>query len=296
MPTYQLKVDEANKDLRLDVFLAKNLPQIPSRSFVKRLIDSKGVTVNHKNQSAHYKVSAGEEVQVDAPPIGMDNIEPENISLEIFYEDDDLIVVNKPIGMLVHPATGQYSGTLVNALLHHSKELSNINEPSRPGIVHRMDKETSGLILVAKNDLAHTHLAAQFEEHTIKKRYVALVEGLVEFDEGLIDAPLGRHPRHRDKKAVLFHNSKEAQTLYTVLKRGKDKTLIALFPQTGRTHQLRVHMRHLGHSILGDDKYGKKSSFPRLALHAQSIGLIHPQTAQYIEFSSKVPPEFLKAV
>ncbi len=295
MPAHSLKVDEAHHGLRLDIFLSKNLPDTPSRSFVQTLIKSQAVTVNGKVVKSHHQVSTGDGIEVSAAVAPKTDIEPENIPLDIFYEDECLLIVNKPCGMTVHPASGQYTQTLVNALLYHCESLSDMNTDVRPGIVHRLDKETSGLILIAKNNKTHAFLAEQFEQHTIRKQYIAIVEGVVEFDEGFIDAPLGRHPRHREKRAVVYAQSKEAQTLYRVKKRKKDKTLIALFPQTGRTHQLRVHMAHLGHPILGDEKYGKKSSFFRLALHAQAIGFIHPQRLKYLEVSSRTPNEFLDA-
>lgn len=295
MRTYVLKVDEENLGLRLDIFLTQSLPDIPSRSFIQKLIQSDHVTVNSRSVKANYQVALGDEIFVKILAVTSDPIEPQNISLDIFYEDDELLIVNKPVGMMVHPATGQYTDTLVNALLHHCQTLSNVNEPLRPGIVHRLDKDTSGLILVAKTNSVHVHLARQFEKHTIYKRYVALVEGHVEFDEGFIDAPLGRHPRHREKKAVVFADSKTAETSYRVLKRLKNTTLVALFPHTGRTHQLRVHMAYLRHPVLGDEKYGHKGSFSRLALHAQAIGFTHPRSLHDVEFSSRVPPEFLQA-
>ncbi|HNV23576.1 MAG TPA: RluA family pseudouridine synthase, partial [Candidatus Omnitrophota bacterium] len=215
--------------------------------------------------------------------------------LDIFYEDSFLLVINKPVGMTVHPASGCYTGTLVNALLHYSKELSDVNDAMRPGIVHRLDKETSGLMLVAKDNITHTKLAKQFERREIKKKYIALVEGDVLCDEGKVDVPIGRNPFHHEKKAVSYEDSaKQAITFYQVLKRDHAVTMIALFPQTGRTHQLRVHMKHLGHPILGDDKYGHKNKFPRLALHAQSISFFHPRTKDFLEFSSAIPIEFVK--
>ena len=296
MPTYALKVNEENNGLRLDVFLTKNLARTSSRSFVQRLIESHQVTVNGHSRKAHYSVSCGDDIAVNILDVARDSVEPENISLDIFYEDSDIFIVNKPAGLLVHPATGQYSGTLVNALLYRCQSLSDIHAPLRPGIVHRLDKETSGVMVVAKNNSAHVHLARQFERHTVFKRYVAVVAGSVEFEEGFIDAPLGRHPRYREKKAVVFYNAKEAKTSYRVLKRLKDRTLLALFPSTGRTHQLRVHMTYLGFPILGDEKYGKKNSFGRLALHAQAIGFRHPRSSRYIEFSTKTPLEFIKAL
>lgn len=299
MAIHILKVDEAHDHLRLDVFLTQVLPDVPSRTFVQKLIDFGHVRVNETAVKSHHKIVTGDDIHVDIPKdFSMPQyIQPENIPLDIFYEDEYLIVVNKPRGMMVHPAQGCYTGTLVNALLHHSVKLSQVNEEMRPGIVHRLDKETSGLLLVAKDNITHTKLAKQFARHEIKKRYVALVEGEIEFDEGVVDVPIGRHPRHREKKAVQFNDdAKDSVTFYRVIKREKGVTLVALFPKTGRTHQLRVHMSYLKHSILGDDKYGKAKSFPRLALHAQSIGFRHPQTKKYLELSSRPPREFFSKV
>jgi len=195
--------------------------------------------------------------------------------------------------MTVHPGAGCPKGTLVNALLHHCNELSSLNDRSRPGIVHRLDRDTSGLIAIAKNNRTHALLAKQFENRIVQKSYVALVEGDVQFDEGVIDAPLGPDPHHREKRSVLSDGAKDAKTFYKVLQRMKGVSLVLLTPKTGRTHQLRVHMAHLGHPILGDDKYGKSQSFSRLALHAKTIAFIHPRTNQCIEFSSPAPAEFL---
>jgi 23S rRNA pseudouridine1911/1915/1917 synthase len=195
----------------------------------------------------------------------------------------------------VHPASGSQSGTLVNALMYHYQELSDVNGPVRPGIVHRLDRDTSGLLLIAKTNMAHARLGRQFEKHTIMKRYVARVQGKVQFDQGAINVPLERHYKYHDQRQVARKGEgKEAITLYEVLKRFSKSTLVALYPETGRTHQLRVHMKHLGHPILGDEKYGQKISFSRLALHAQSIGFIHPITKCYVEFSCPVPQEFLQ--
>lgn len=299
MLTHSLVVAPEFNNVRLDVFLTQNLENVPSRTYVKKLIEAGQVMIDNEILKANYKVSEGETVEVILEsPLGEDpNIDPEDIPLDIFYEDEHLLIVNKPIGMMVHPATGIYTGTLVNALLYHCKNLSDANSAERAGIVHRLDKETSGLMIVAKDNQTHVRLGRQFEKHQIRKRYVALVEGRVEFDQGVIEAALGRHPVHREKKAVSFDEAaKEAVTYYEVLKRTEDATLIALFPKTGRTHQLRVHMAHLRHPILGDDKYGRKATFARLALHAQSIGFVHPITKQWLEFSAKIPKEFLERV
>src|SRR3989338_6787987 len=191
MRTYALKVDEDNQGVRLDIFLAKNLPESPSRSYIQKAIQAEGVSVNNKIAKSNYKVVSGDQVKVKIGVKDIDSVKPENIPLDVFYEDDVLIVVNKPIGMMVHPATGQYSGTLVNALRYHCRNLSDVNEPMRPGIVHRLDKETSGLIIAAKTNQAHARLARQFEKHTIVKRYVARLEGKVQFDQGVVDVNIG---------------------------------------------------------------------------------------------------------
>jgi 23S rRNA pseudouridine1911/1915/1917 synthase len=299
MTTRILKVDEQHDHVRLDVFLAQSLPEAPSRTFVRKLIDFGHVRVNENAVKAHHKVISGDDIHVNIPDdfLAPQYVEPEDIPLDIFYEDDYLIVVNKPKGMIVHPAQGCYTGSLVNALLHHSVQLSHVNEDMRPGIVHRLDKDTSGLLLVAKDNITHTKLAKQFQRHEIKKRYLALVEGEIEFDEGVVNAPIGRHVYYREKKTVRFdEDAKDSVTFYRVIKRAKGITLVSLFPKTGRTHQLRVHMDYIKHPILGDDKYGKARHFPRLALHAQAIGFRHPQTKSFVEFFSRPPREFLAEV
>lgn len=294
-----LKVDPENTQLRLDIFLARNLSETSSRTFVRKLIDAGHVTVNHKIVNAHHKTVLNDEVIVDIPEDGspVPGVLPEPVVLDIFFEDEHLLVVNKPAGMLVHPVHRVSSGTLVNALLHHSQSLSRSDNSSRPGIVHRLDRETSGLMVVARDTTTHVRLARQFERHQVRKRYVALVRGDIAFDEGVVDAPISRHPLHWEKKAVSFTDgAKPAKTSFRVLKRFQGRvTMVALFPQSGRTHQLRVHMKHLGHPILGDDKYGTKKSFPRLALHAQALAFNHPWTKRFIEFWSVLPPEFLAA-
>ncbi len=292
-------VEEGHQGLRLDVYLTQVIEDVPSRTFSKRLIDEGRVIVNKaKKIKTNYKVAMGDVIEVDVDPKewAQHDIEAQDIPLDIFYEDEDIAVINKPAGLTVHPAAGGKNGTLVNALVYHfQEELSDINGDVRPGIVHRLDRDTSGLIIIAKSNLAHARLGRQFEKHTVMKRYVALVQGKIQFDQGMIGVPLKRHVKYHDMRQVGKEgDGKEAVTLYQALRRNDKSTLVALFPQTGRTHQLRVHMKHLGHPILGDDKYGRKESFPRLALHAQSIGFIHPITKQYIEFSTPVPKEFLQ--
>jgi len=296
MQNFILKVDDEQNHLRLDIYLTKNLSDIPSRSFIKRLIDDGHVTVNEQKAKAHQKVLAGDEVAVQIPDLKVDEtLKPENIPLDVVYEDEVILIINKQTGMLVHPVNANNTtGTLVNALLYYCQKLSDVSLAIRPGIVHRLDRETSGLILVAKDNKAHTKLAKQFEKHSIKKQYMALVEGNIEFDEGVIDVPLSRHPRHYDRKSPSFSDdAKEAKTFYRVIKQGKGMTVVRLFPQTGRTHQLRVHLAYLGHPVLGDDKYGRKDTFSRLALHAQGLGFLHPMSNEYVEFSIKPPKEFI---
>jgi 23S rRNA pseudouridine1911/1915/1917 synthase len=292
MQEHILIVDLDQVDSRLDIFLVHFLPGAPSRNFIQNLIEDKKVFVNEKNVRSHYKVRAGDQVKVFFDSDKFSTVVPEPIELDILYEDQDFMIIHKPTGMTVHPGAGCRSGTLVNALVYHQKELSSGSDILRPGIVHRLDKETSGLMVVAKNNIAHGRLSRQFERHRIKKQYMALVNGLVEFDEGMIDAPLGRHPLRREKRAVLFSQSKEAKTIYRVVTRFKQTTLVRLYPETGRTHQLRVHMAYLGHPILGDEKYGSKESFFRLALHAQCLGFYHPRFLKYVEFFCPAPKEF----
>lgn len=290
-------VQEEFKDLRLDVYLANCLPEVPSRMFIKKMIEAGQVTVNGRQEKTKYKVTAGDfiEADINEADFAPKDILAEKMELDILYEDDDLAVINKPEGLTVHPASGSQSGTLVNGLMYRYKELSDINGAVRPGIVHRLDRDTSGLILIAKTNVAHARLGRQFEKHTIIKRYVARVQGKVQFDQGMIDVPLEQHKKYHDQRQVAKEGTgKEATTVYQVLKRYPHSTLVALYPQTGRTHQLRVHMKHLGHPILGDEKYGQKISFPRLALHAQSIAFIHPITKAYVEFSCPTPPEFMR--
>ncbi len=227
------------------------------------------------------------------------DVEAENIALDIVYEDDDLAVVNKPQGMVVHPAPGHYSGTMVNGLMYHLKNLSTINGILRPGIVHRLDKNTSGLMLVAKNDKSHNFLAKCLKEHSINRYYYALVEGNIKEDEGEINAPLGRSEKDRKKRAVTNKNSKEAITNYWVIERYGSYTLMKLKLMTGRTHQIRVHMKYIGHPVVGDDVYGSKTNKFGLEgqlLHSKILGFVHPTTKEYMEFESELPDYFLKVL
>lgn len=280
---------------RLDAFLRTIVPDL-SRSQAQKLIEKQMVTVNDTQQDKNYKLCADDVVSVtffDAVPPAA---QPEDIPLAILYEDEDLIVVDKPKGMVVHPATGNYSGTLVNALLHHCGDsLSGINGIARPGIVHRIDKDTSGILMVAKNDRAHRSLAAQIKEHTFMREYEAVVYGSLPHDAGIIEAPIGRHPVHRKKMAVTEKNSKCALTHYCVLARYRGFTHVAVRLETGRTHQIRVHMAHIGHPVAGDTVYGPAKAILELGgqcLHAKVLGFEHPRTGSWMMFESALPAYF----
>lgn len=293
---HAIKVDRSGIDKRLDVFLAECHPQITSRSHIKKLIDEGCVLVNNLPSKPHHKLKNGDVVTVDLSKEKKEvSLLPENIPLDIIYEDEYLLVVNKPAGMAVHPALGINSGTLVNALLYHCKKLSGIGLGERPGIVHRLDKDTSGVMVVAKDDETHRQLAGQFKERTVRKRYIAFVNGLVELDKGNIELPIGRHPSQRQKLTVRFSESRDAITEYKVLRRFKNCTMLELTPKTGRMHQLRVHLSYLGHPILGDATYGERSDLiSRQALHASMLGFTHPATKKYSEFTSEMPQDMKK--
>lgn len=282
--------------MRIDLFLlefSKANDLGFSRVFIQKLISGGSVTLAREEKlKSHYKAKAGDEFKVIIEDKKPNELKAENIPLDIVYQDDDLAIMNKPVGLVVHPAPGNYEHTLVNALLYHFKNLSDLS-PQRPGIVHRLDKETSGLMVIAKNNSSHLVLASQFAKHSIKRKYIALVKGRVEFDENVIELPIGRHPVKRKNMAVSFKgSSKPAKTRYRTLKRAKDFSLLELEPFTGRTHQLRVHLAFIGHPILGDAKYGRDNNFSRLALHAKYLGFFHPVSGKFIEFSSEMPKEF----
>lgn len=278
---------------RIDKWLSDRNCDI-SRSMLQKLISEQKITVNGKPASKSYSVKLGDFIEIDVPePVELDVV-PENIPVEIVYQDDHLLVVNKPKGMVVHPAAGNYSGTLVNALLYHCKgQLSSINGVIRPGIVHRIDKNTSGLLIVAKTDKAHVGLAEQIKEHTFTREYHAIVCGRLKNPTGIIDAPIGRHPVDRKKMCVTKKNSKEAKTEYTVLEEFNNYSYVKLKLFTGRTHQIRVHMSYIGHSVFGDDVYGKASKYCEgQCLHAKKIGFVHPIDGKYYEFDSDLPEYF----
>ncbi|MCX7661388.1 MAG: RluA family pseudouridine synthase, partial [Candidatus Omnitrophica bacterium] len=266
-----------------------------SREQIKKLILNKGVFSENKSQlKPHYKVKDKDSFNILIEEKKEVKIKPEKIDLEVIYESFDFAIINKPSGLVVHPGAGTPEHTLVNALVYRFKELSDIN-PLRPGIVHRLDKETSGIMIIAKDNFFHLELTKQFSKRQVKKKYVALVKGRVEFDEDIIEVPIGRSPYQRKKMyAGFLSEAKYAQTFYRTLRRKDNLSLLELSPLTGRTHQLRVHLAFLGHPILGDTKYGKEKNFPRLALHAFYLGFYHPKTKKFLEFSLPIPEEFLK--
>jgi 23S rRNA pseudouridine1911/1915/1917 synthase len=286
-------VEDDKNNLRLDLFLSELLENM-SRSQIQKLIDENHITVNDKNIKSNYKIKAKDKINIEIPKPKALEIEAEDIDIEILYEDEDLAIINKPQGMVVHPAAGNFSGTLVNALLSRCQNLSGINGVIRPGIVHRIDKDTSGVLVIAKNDMAHRSLAEQIKEHTVKRAYVALVEGIIKQDNGTVDMPIGRHPVERKKMAII-KNGRNAVTHFTVMERFKNTTLIEARLETGRTHQIRVHMAYLGHPLVGDPVYGYKKQKYNLmgqVLHAKTLGFIHPRTGKYVEFSSPLPDYF----
>lgn len=281
--------------LRLDRYLAEELPDL-SRSYIQKVIKDGGVSLKEKPLKANYKVSPGDVIQLELPPVVEMEVLPEDLPLDILYEDADLIFVNKPKDMVVHPSAGHFSGTLVNGLLYHCRgELSGINGVMRPGIVHRIDKDTTGVLVVCKNDRAHNKVAEQLKEHSITRRYRAVVCGNLKEDEGTVDAAIGRHPVERKRMAVVSMGGRHAVTHYRVLERFGKYTYIECELETGRTHQIRVHMASVGHPILGDEVYGRGKAPFELhgqVLHAMVLGVVHPSTGKYIEVEAPLPGYF----
>lgn len=297
MPEYILKVCGEDSGSRLDIFVlvfAKKNNLGLSRTAVQKLIlCGKIRSKDTVDLKPHYKIKLGEEFRLFLEENKPREVKPEEIPLEVIFEDNDLAIIDKPVGLVVHPAPGNYEHTLVNALLARFDHLSDI-DPERPGIVHRLDKDTSGLLVIAKNNPTHLALSEQFAKHTIKRKYIAVVKGKVEFDEHVIEAPIGRHPYKRKNMSVNFStNTRYAKTHLRTLERRDNFSLVELEPFTGRTHQLRVHLAFIGNPILGDNKYGKDNKFERLCLHAKYLGFMHPASGKFIEFFSSIPKEFL---
>ncbi len=288
----EIKVDNIDGLVRIDKYLSEVDNISYTRSKVQKLIDHNLILVNNKIVKNSYKVKNDDIIEIH-PLQEEEKIIPCKMDIDIVYEDDDVMVVNKKSGVVVHPAPGNYDKTLVNGLLHYGKSLSNVNGKFRPGIVHRIDKDTSGLLLIAKNDKAHVDLSLQLKNKTITRKYIALVEGVINHDTGTIDAPIGRDLNDRKKMAVTSSNSKNAITHFRVIDRYKNATLVECKLETGRTHQIRVHMKYIGHPVVNDPIYGKQkiNDFGQM-LHAKTIGFVHPTTKEYLEFDSDLPKEF----
>ncbi|MEE0929434.1 MAG: RluA family pseudouridine synthase [Acutalibacteraceae bacterium] len=295
MDIYNFEIDNDSTGIRLDKYLSEKINDI-TRSALQGYFSDGNITVNGIAVNKNYKTRINDNIQVSIPePVPLEAV-AENIPLDIIYEDDDVIVVNKPKGMVVHPAVGNYTGTLVNALLYHCKDsLSGINGVLRPGIVHRIDKNTSGLLIVAKNDTTHKGLAQQIKEHSFTRQYETIIYGNIKEDSGTVNQPIGRNPNDRKKMAVIATNSKEAITHFNVVERFNEFTHLSVTLETGRTHQIRVHMAYINHPVVGDDVYGPKKVITKLGgqcLHARKIGFIHPITGKYLEFISDLPEYF----
>ena len=287
-------IKDDNVGIRIDKYL-NNMFEDKSRSYLQGLIEKEYIKVNDKCIKSNYKLRLNDKIEIILPEPEMLKVDPEDIPIDILYEDNDVIVVNKSKGMVVHPAPGNYNGTLVNAILYHCRDLSSINGVIRPGIVHRIDKDTSGVLVIAKNDEAHNFLSEQLKNHTMKREYYALTEGIITSDEGVIDKPLGRNKNDRLKYAIV-EGGKRAVTHYNVLERyNKGYTLVKCVLETGRTHQIRVHMASIHHPLVGDPLYGLKKQRIKAngqMLHARVLGFIHPTTREYMEFTTELPDEF----
>ncbi|KML10416.1 pseudouridine synthase [Bacillus safensis] len=292
MNQVNIAVSEDQTSERLDKFLSTTEPEW-SRTQVQQWVKDGLIEVNGKQVKANYKVQAGDQIKVDIPDPEELDVEAEPMDLDIYYEDADVLVVNKPRGMVVHPAPGHVSGTLVNGLMAHCKDLSGINGVMRPGIVHRIDKDTSGLLMVAKNDMAHESLVNQLVAKTVTRKYTAVVHGIIQHDTGTIDAPIGRDKKDRQSMTVTKENAKQAVTHFDVIERFKDFTVVECRLETGRTHQIRVHMKYIGYPLAGDPKYGPRKTvdFNGQLLHAGVLGFDHPRTGEYIEFTAPIPAD-----
>ena len=292
---FEFLAEPGDAGSRLDHFLAARITDL-SRSRIQALMEEGHVFVNDEPKLRSCKIRGGERIVLTVPPaISSENL-PEDIALEILFEDDDLIVINKPPGLVVHPAPGHAGGTLVNALLHHCTALSGIGGVERPGIVHRLDKETSGCLVAAKNDIAHQSLTEQFAGREVRKIYLAIATGILKKAKGTITVPLGRHPVYRQKMGVLLRGGgREAITDWLVLSSLPCGTLVQCTLHTGRTHQIRVHLKHLGHPVVGDEVYGKRAGFSRQMLHAWKLGFAHPRTGNPLDFTAPIPPDFITA-
>lgn len=293
MNQFELTIDEQQNNDRIDKVVSAFNSEW-SRTQVQAWVKDGNITVNGNNVKPNYKVNFGDNILIEIPEPQTLDVVPEEMNLDIYYEDADVLVVNKPKGMVVHPAPGHYNDTLVNGLMAHCKDLSGINGVLRPGIVHRIDKDTSGLLMVAKNDVAHESLVNQLVDKTVTRKYKAIVHGVIPHDQGTIDAPIGRDKKDRQSMTVTDENSKNAVTHFNVLERFKDFTFIDCQLETGRTHQIRVHMKYIGYPLVGDPKYGPKKTLDidGQALHAGLLGFVHPKTNEYLEFEAPLPKYF----
>ena len=298
MQNFNLEVQENQSRQRMDKFLVGALGKKYSRTFIRKLIDDERVLLNDELINAHHLVCAGDRVSVTIPEPEPLELLAQNLHLDILHEDPDVIVINKPYGLSVHPSGRKLKDTLVNGLLWHCRDLSGIGGVLRPGIVHRLDKDTTGILVAAKNDKAHINLSNQFKNRRVKRAYIALVRGIVQLDNGILDAPIARHSKDATKMAVSFVGDKKktALTHYRVLRRFKDFTELELSLQTGRTHQIRVHTAHMGHPVLGDTLYGSGKGIARQALHAKTLGFFHPSTGKFMEFDSEIPGDMTELI
>ncbi|PCK21587.1 RluA family pseudouridine synthase [Bacillus pumilus] len=292
MNQVNIAVSEEQTSERLDKFLSTTKPEW-SRTQVQQWVKDGRIKVNGKQVKANYKVQAEDQIKVEIPDPEALDVEAEPMDLDIYYEDEDVLVVNKPRGMVVHPAPGHVSGTLVNGLMAHCNDLSGINGVMRPGIVHRIDKDTSGLLMVAKNDMAHESLVNQLVAKSVTRKYTAVVHGIIQHDTGTIDAPIGRDKKDRQSMTVTKENAKQAVTHFDVIERFQDFTLVECRLETGRTHQIRVHMKYIGYPLAGDPKYGPRKTvdFNGQLLHAGVLGFDHPRTREYMEFTAPIPAD-----